>query len=91
MTEKLSTLIEQRDSLQKQMQLLNLREAALQKRIDKVVSQLQAECQHESARVDSTYFSGGYDYCAETRYHQHCLTCGKTLQTWTKVHHGVYG
>ena len=91
MPKDLSTLIEQRDNLRKQMQLLHLREAALQKKIDKVVGELQEACPHEDVKTDDKYFGGGYDYCAETFYKQECRTCGKTIKTWSKTHYGIYG
>ncbi len=91
MAQEISTIIEQRDLLLKQQALLSLQQSSLQKKIDAAVAQLQQICNHAENQIDSTYHGGGYDYCAETRYRQHCLTCGKTLRTWDKLHHGVFG
>lgn len=91
MAKTLETLIEQRETLSKQLQLHNLRGEAMRKKLDAVVEQLQVTCGHEDTETTSTYHGGGYDYCATTFYTTTCLTCGKKLESWTKDHHGIFG
>ena len=85
MAKDLQTLLTQ------QLKLHELRGAALTKRTDKAIAAVQEICPHTDVEKTSTYHSGGYDYCAETRYKVTCKVCDKVVKAWTQDHPGVYG
>jgi regulator of replication initiation timing len=83
-------MIQKRDQLLSEKKILDLREAALRKRIEAVQKDLAAACAHENVDEESSYYGGSYDEVARTFYSHKCIICGTVLKTWDKSH-GYYG
>jgi len=87
----LTKLIEERNRLAREMDIHALRGSALQKKFEGAVLALQEVCPHAEVKTQSSYHSGGYDYCAETIHNTYCTTCGFLVETRTDLHHGRFG
>ena len=87
----LQPLIEARSLLARELDLHRLKGISLQKKYEGAVLALQAACTHTDLDEEWKYYSGGYDYCAETFYKTTCRTCSKVIKQWSKTHHGIYG
>lgn len=83
-------MIQKLSKLGEDQKILNLRQAALTSRIDKIKKELEARCRHENVDETSWYYGGSYDEVARTFYSHKCLICGATLKKWDRSH-GYYG
>lgn len=66
--------------------IVKLRVEQSRRTVERAREALQEACPHTEVERDGKYYSGGYDYTAETIYTTKCLFCNKVLDIEHKSH-----
>jgi hypothetical protein len=88
---EIQKLVANLDKAQQVLAIHKLRGAVLERDRDTAIAALQEACRHDDVLHETSYHSGGYDYCATTDHTWTCKLCGKLIKHDTEMHHGRYG